>query len=512
MPIEYVESGVRVGNGWFPITKMPWVDGRPLNRAVEQRLSTPYALEELERRFVELVAELRRRGIAHGDLQHGNILVDTSGTLRLVDYDGMFVPALHGRPASESGDPNYQHPRRALQFDADLDRFASLVIVAALRALAIKPALWRTYNTGDNLLFRRSDFVDPARSPLFQELHTVAPLREVAERIAKACGADYAQIPPLESVLAVQSAGPAIVKASHVAVLNRLYGPRPKRKAARTWKLRRAVVQHAIAFSFDGALLATGDGDGKICVREAATGRTVRTLRMAPATGTPLSLAFTRPGKLIAALAERAVIRIWDATNKRLLHELELGGGNARSLALSSNASWLAVGSADGTVRRLQANRGSVGAWVQFGSASVVAVSPDGRYVASAGPRTQVHVWSFPAGQLVGRLSVGRGITCLAFTPDGLCLAVGTTAGRVSLWDLAQCELAEEALALAAPLESVALSPDGLHLAATGRDGSIWMRRLAKQDPVQRPRLLHSHMVISSGYRLFDWLPRVALL
>ena len=512
VPIEYVESGVRVGNAWFPITKMPWIDGWQLNRAVEQRLSTPYALEELERRFVELVAELRRRGIAHGDLQHGNILVDTSGTLRLVDYDGMFVPALHGRPASESGDPNYQHPRRALQFDADLDRFASRVIVAALRALAIRPGLWSTYNTGDNLLFRRSDFVDPARSPLFQELYALAPIREAAERIAKACGADYAQIPPLESVLAVQSAGPAIVKANHVAVLNRLYGPRPKRKAARTWKLRRAVVQHAIAFSFDGALLATGDGDGKICVREAATGRTVRTLRMAPAAGTPLSLAFTRPGRLIAALAERAVIRIWDATNKRLLHELELGGGNARSLALSSNASWLAVGSADGTVRRLQANGRSVGAWVQFGSASVVAVSPDGRYVASAGPRTRVHVWSFPAGQLVGRLSVGRGITCLAFTPDGSCLAVGTTAGRVSLWDLAKCELAEEALALAAPLESVALSPDGLHLASTGRDGSIWMRRLAKQDPVQRPRLLDSAVVISSGYRLFDWLRRVALL
>jgi WD40 repeat protein len=121
-------------------------------------------------------------------------------------------------------------------------------------------------------------------------------------------------------------------------------------------------------------------------------------------------------------------------------------------------------------------------------------------------------VWSFPAGQLVGRLSVGRGVTCIAFTPDGVHLAVGTTAGRVSLWDLPRCELAEEALALATPLESLAFSPDGLHLAATGRDGSIWMRRLAKQDPVQRPRLLKSDGLINSGYRLFDWLRRVALL
>jgi hypothetical protein len=38
------------------------------------------------------------------------------------------------------------------------------------------------------------------------------------------------------------------------------------------------------------------------------------------------------------------------------------------------------------------------------------------------------------------------------------------------------------------------------------------MRRLAKQDPVQRPRLLKSDGLINSGYRLFDWLRRVALL
>ena len=72
----------------------------------------------------------------------------------------MFVPALHGRPASESGDPNYQHPRRANQFDAELDRFAAIVIVVALRALAAAPRLWQTYNTGDNLLFRRADFAN----------------------------------------------------------------------------------------------------------------------------------------------------------------------------------------------------------------------------------------------------------------------------------------------------------------------------------------------------------------
>src|SRR3954453_19682498 len=37
VPITYLPVGVRVGATWFPVTKMPWLDGLTLNRAVEQR-------------------------------------------------------------------------------------------------------------------------------------------------------------------------------------------------------------------------------------------------------------------------------------------------------------------------------------------------------------------------------------------------------------------------------------------------------------------------------------------
>src|SRR5918911_1765712 len=201
--IAYLPLGVRVGQSWFPITKMPWLDGRPFNRAIEAGLGSPSALAELEHRFVALLADLRRLGVAHGDLQHGNILVEHSGALKLVDYDGMFVPALHGMHASESGDPNYQHPGRALQFNAELDRFAALVIVVALRALAHAPELWRTYNTGDNLLFRRADFASPDTSALFRDLRARAATRDLAERFARVCQSDYALVPPLGDFLRV---------------------------------------------------------------------------------------------------------------------------------------------------------------------------------------------------------------------------------------------------------------------------------------------------------------------
>src|SRR2546430_4647189 len=57
---------------------------------------------------------LFRSQVAHGDLQHGNILV-RGGSIQLVDYDGMWVPALKGRHATEIGHRAYQHPERSEQ-------------------------------------------------------------------------------------------------------------------------------------------------------------------------------------------------------------------------------------------------------------------------------------------------------------------------------------------------------------------------------------------------------------
>src|SRR5579859_6315870 len=237
--IAYLPAGIRVGQAWYPVTKMPWLDGRTFNRAVEERLGRPAALHDLEQRFVQLVADLGRRGVAHGDLQHGNILVDPSGALRLVDYDGMYVPALRGLKASETGDPNYQHPGRHEQFDANLDRFSALVIAVALRALAAQPGLWQTYNSDDNLLFRRADFVAPSRSALFRALSALAETHDVAAHLAHACAEDYARIPSLDDFLrlglsASQTESPVPMAPLHASILNRLYGSPPAPQVRRS--------------------------------------------------------------------------------------------------------------------------------------------------------------------------------------------------------------------------------------------------------------------------------------
>jgi hypothetical protein len=211
VPFTFLDEGVKVGEKWCPVLKMDWVEGVPLNVAVRERAGDPAALEALFGQWVSLCTQLRRAGIAHGDLHHAHVLVVPGATpdddaLRLIDYDGMVVPALATAPAGESGHANYRHPARAAGADApDLDRFPLLVVGTALQALAaLGPRLWEKYDTGDNLLFTAADFQNPAASPLVHELRQNgrAALRRLLEALVASCNRPIAETPWLDDLAA----------------------------------------------------------------------------------------------------------------------------------------------------------------------------------------------------------------------------------------------------------------------------------------------------------------------
>ena len=198
---EFQERGVLVGGEWYPIVKMDWAPGQPLLSYIEQHLWDGPALAYLASRFATLVDELRRSGVAHGDLQHGNILVAPGGALRLVDYDGMFVPPLAGLAGNELGHRNYQHPdRRPGEFGLHLDSFASWVIYASLVGLSVDPLLWGRLDGGDEcLLFRSQDFADPLHSDALAAFEASGDgvLRDLAGRLRAYLDAPFASVPPL---------------------------------------------------------------------------------------------------------------------------------------------------------------------------------------------------------------------------------------------------------------------------------------------------------------------------
>lgn len=174
----FLEQGIRVGGRWYPVLKMQWVEGLTLSEFVRQHVHKAGMLESLLQIWVRMAGRLRECGIAHADLQHGNILLVPYGTtnaliLKLVDYDGMFVPALAGIPSGEVGHPCYQHPQRLAErtYSLEVDRFPLLLVATALTCLKVGGrTLWDRYDNGDNLLFREADLQSPSRSPLFYEL------------------------------------------------------------------------------------------------------------------------------------------------------------------------------------------------------------------------------------------------------------------------------------------------------------------------------------------------------
>jgi WD40 repeat protein len=175
---RFLSEGIRVRGQWYPAVQMEWVEGFTLNEFVRQYAGRADMLRALLGMWVRLCKRLRDAKIAHADLQHGNVLLVPGETanklkLRLIDYDGMWVPSLAGKPSGEAGHPAYQHPARLRDriYSADVDRFPHLVIGCALRAIAVagKP-LFDRFDNGDNLLFREADFADPGNSKLFRVL------------------------------------------------------------------------------------------------------------------------------------------------------------------------------------------------------------------------------------------------------------------------------------------------------------------------------------------------------
>jgi len=194
-------AALLVGGMKLTVVVMPWIQGRPLDQAVAAELRRPWILARLLRRFHELARELEGAGIAHGDLQHGNLLVDGQGRLHLIDLDSLRLPGGPGIPAGFLGHRNYQHPRLAGQRPgAGRDRFPALVIHLGLQALVLQPDLWR-FNSGENLLLSGQDLLAPPSSACLRALAAVPGLGDQVRRFGELCLGDPEAVPDLAGVL-----------------------------------------------------------------------------------------------------------------------------------------------------------------------------------------------------------------------------------------------------------------------------------------------------------------------
>ena len=166
----FVDSSVS-SESEFPVLLMDWVEGRTMELYIREHYRDSYAMEMLCYRFCRLAAYLRSQPFAHGDVKPDNIMVSDTGTLTLIDYDGMFVPSMQGESSPTLGTEEFRHPLRTPElFDATIDDFALASIALSLRAIALDSQLLDQYGAPDRLLFSASDYRDLAQSKVMRAI------------------------------------------------------------------------------------------------------------------------------------------------------------------------------------------------------------------------------------------------------------------------------------------------------------------------------------------------------
>ena len=173
--VKYLENEIFVDSNCedeeFPVLLMDWIEGETMETYVAANYTDTHAMAMLCYRFCKMAAWLRSQSFAHGDIKPDNIMVRPDGTLTLVDYDGMFVPAMKGQKSPTIGTKDFSHPLRTIDdFDETIDDFALASIALSLKTISINPSLLQTYGASDRLLFSAADYLDLSKSNTFTAL------------------------------------------------------------------------------------------------------------------------------------------------------------------------------------------------------------------------------------------------------------------------------------------------------------------------------------------------------
>ncbi|MFF0578294.1 nSTAND1 domain-containing NTPase [Streptosporangium saharense] len=295
----------------------------------------------------------------------------------------------------------------------------------------------------------------------------------------------------------------------------------------------------ALAFSSDGAVLATGGRETEVRLWDVATRRLIATL---PTDRIPVViLRFSADGATLGAVGDNGVVRLWDVATRRssitvpviradrgadhatmaftpkgvpLVAAFQQGGLRLWDLAARRVSATLPVKgtdflsarvtfSPDGTTLAVSDDGESVRLWdsvthrpkgsLPSGRASDLTFSPDGGILAITRRQDErVQLWDTTTRRSIGATVPGGTdlVSGMAFSSDGTRLAVANLDGTVRLWDTTFHHSTGHRLPGSGDANAVAFTPDGTRLAAARADGSI---RLLDTDGRQAGAPLTGH-------------------
>ncbi len=200
----WVDNAILINGQSWPMVQMQWVNGCTLDQHVASLVENKNltTIVQLAAAWRNLIHRMQTAQFAHGDLQHGNVLVDEKGDLRLVDFDCVWIETFSGKsPPGESGHRNYQRVGRP--WGQWMDTFPGLVVYVSLLALSKNPDLWETFHDGENLLFQQEDFTPPFQTDRWRRLTSIndGELNLLVEKLKACCAPGWTADGTLEKLL-----------------------------------------------------------------------------------------------------------------------------------------------------------------------------------------------------------------------------------------------------------------------------------------------------------------------
>jgi WD40 repeat protein len=303
--------------------------------------------------------------------------------------------------------------------------------------------------------------------------------------------------------------------------------------AIRLWDIGKAPVTElqvmkahksdikTLAFSPKGDRLASASFDGTLRLWSFTAGRLTEE-ECLRGDRSFFDVAWSPDGKLLAG-SDASTVRLWDVSSVpvRVVASLKDNGSAVVGLALSPDGKLLATGAYDNTIRLWSLGTGQpVENLVLRGNserAEVLTFSADGKHLASQAWDGTLRLWDYQTGQgEILFLGPGGTIGNIRFIPKSNKFVSSHADGTVRLWDAAAGKEVLPLVGQVGPANGVAFAPDCRALVSAGNDKSVrlWDAITGKEmRSAQGSAALHSvaflpdgrHVVVRSDEAIATW-------
>ena len=257
--------------------------------------------------------------------------------------------------------------------------------------------------------------------------------------------------------------------------------------------LQKGFNTSSAAISLDGDLLALGNAEGQIQVKNVETGDLLAVLEGhasgVPGLDTITNLAFSPNGSILASGTQNvanAPARLWNWANSSQLATLENYSFSPICLAFSSDGTLLATCEGD-AIRLWDAHTGTrIAFWIgNNDGVRTVAFSPNNTMLAASGQNGIITIWEVQTQTVTATLQGDTGwIETLAFNPDGTLLAAGGQNGIITIWEVQTQTVTATLQGDTGWIETLAFNPDGTLLAAGDDEGTIHLWEVESGDEI----------------------------